>query len=176
MSDKNIPETLFRIAGMSDYLTSVTRLFKVRAITDGHKINTASQAYTKLLQGWDKEVMSWVKEYRTLVLDSSDRPRYLISFPVLGQEADQSNIAQLFEMVKELLPDAKKVIIGQNSPEKTVLPDLEEEAIARTFKTNGENLNIPVFRHLIMSPSALYAFDQPRHKKRQLGPRQLVRQ
>jgi hypothetical protein len=162
---KTITETLSRLQSTPELTIGVNRLFKVRKIADSDKINNASQAYVKLLQGWDKEVMCRVKEYRTLVLDSADRPTYLISFPILDTSADHSNIARLFDMIKQL-PNAKKVIIGQNSPEKTVLPDREEEDIAKTFKMNGASLDIPVSRHLIMSHNALFAFAQARPKKR----------
>jgi DNA repair protein RadC len=143
---------------MTNPVPAQERLYNVRPIKSATKIHNKDEAYNRLLKNWDKDVMDWVKEYKTIVLNRSDRPIYEVSFEAIGK-VNNDHIIKLFEIIKNL-PNAFKIIIGQNSPEKSVLPDQEDRHLAEQFRTFGEQNDMPVVQQLIMSSNSLYAFDQ----------------
>jgi DNA repair protein RadC len=144
------------------YMSKVgDRFYHVHQIKHSPKIinkNDKDEAYDHLLKDWDKDVMDWVKEYKTLVLNRSNKPIFMITFEALGKVTND-NISKLFDIIKSL-PNAYKIIIGQNSPERSVLPDEEDKNVAAQFKEFGRRNNIEVVQQLIMSPNSLYAFNQ----------------
>ncbi|WP_419698120.1 JAB domain-containing protein [Mucilaginibacter sp. NFX135] len=139
------------------YKRYLQNLFKLEPVEHHARLKTSSEVFSIVIHNWDEDVMDSVKAYKTVVLDSCDRPLRSVYFEP-NAPIDLDHIKTLFEVIRSQIDTAASVVICRNNASKPFLPDEQEKRVAASFRNYGKKVHIPVIDQFVVSSMGMYRF------------------
>lgn len=139
-------------------LNEVRLTYKHKApITDETPVVTSPEdAYHILMHHWEDDI-NLLERSKVLLLDTGGR---VIGFSNLSQGGINGTVVDsriLFSLALQSLATA--IIIAHNHPSGNVNPSEADKQLTIRLKRAGEDLDIKVTDHLIVSPGSFYSFE-----------------
>ena len=120
------------------------------------KITSSKSAYAILMDCWDLDKIEFIKQFKVLLLNQSNRVLGLYQASSGGIAGTVVDIRLLF--ASALKANAAGMIISHNHPSGKTAPSEADKAITRKIKTAGELLDIKLLDHLIVTEEKYYSF------------------
>ena len=120
------------------------------------QVNCASDAYELLKKVWEEGKISFVEEFKVLLLNRANRVLGLVNVSsggVSGTVADPKII-----YVAALKANACALIICHNHPSGNVKPSQADEELTQKIKNAGIFLDIKLLDHLVITEETYFSF------------------
>ncbi|WP_373523796.1 RadC family protein [Aquiflexum sp.] len=120
------------------------------------KITCSRQAYSVLLEGWDKDKIEFVEQFKVMVLNKANR---VIGVLLLGT----GSVAGVTVDVKLIMFTAMKsnasgIIISHNHPSGNLMPSNQDKLLTQKVKEAGNILDLPLLDHIIVTQEGYFSF------------------
>jgi DNA repair protein RadC len=128
---------------------------KVR-LSECPKIACSRQAYSILLEGWDKNKLEFVEQFKVMLLNKANR---VIGVLLLGT----GSVAGVAVDVRLIMFTAMKcnasgIIISHNHPSGNLTPSEQDKLLTKQVKDAGLVLDLPLLDHIIVTAEGFFSF------------------
>ena len=113
------------------------------------EIQNAQSAYDILMQEWDRDQISLIEEFKTLLLDR--RNRLMSIAPVSKGGMHGTVVDPKIAFMIALKRRASGMILVHNHPSGNLKPSQADITLTKRFVEAGNFLEIPVLDHLIIT-------------------------
>lgn len=113
-------------------------------------ITNSQQAYKILMQVWDRSVMSFLEEFKVVLLNNANKVLGIIDLARGGKDFVPVDMKVIFSIA--LKASASKIILAHNHPSEQLQPSSADRAITKKAIEAGKFLDIEICDHLIVTP------------------------
>lgn len=114
------------------------------------QISSSKQAYELLMQVWDKGLMTFLEEFKVILLNSANKVLGIIDLAKGGKDFVPVDMKVIFSIA--LKASASKIILAHNHPSERLQASSADRAVTTKAVEAGKLLDIEVCDHLIVSP------------------------
>lgn len=114
------------------------------------KIANSKQAYELLMQVWDKGLMTFLEEFKVILLNSANKVLGIIDLAKGGKDFVPVDMKVIYSIA--LKASASKIILAHNHPSERLEASSADRAVTTKAVEAGRLLDIEVCDHLIVSP------------------------
>src|SRR5690606_17530548 len=108
----------------------------------------SKEAYTILMQVWDKGLMGFLEEFKVILLNNANKVLGVVDIAVGGKDYVPVDMKVIFSIA--LKASASKIILAHNHPSEKLEPSNQDMAITIKAVDAGKVLDIEVCDHLIV--------------------------
>ena len=116
------------------------------------KVSNSKEAYTILMQVWDKGLMGFLEEFKVILLNNANKVLGVVDIAVGGKDFVPVDMKVIFSIA--LKASASKIILAHNHPSEKLEPSNQDRAITNKAVEAGKVLDIEVCDHLILSTTS----------------------
>lgn len=116
------------------------------------KITSSKQAYEVLMQVWDKGIMTFLEEFKVILLNSANNVLGIFDLARGGRNSVPVDMKIIFSIA--LKASASKIILAHNHPSEKLQASSADRAVTTKAIEAGKVLDIEVCDHLIVSPES----------------------
>lgn len=146
---RNVAE-LYKVAEVE-----LTYKTKVKA-SERPQIISSEDAYNLLKMAWDEGKISFVEEFKVLLLNRANRVLGLVNVSTGGVSGTVADPKIIY--VAALKANACALIISHNHPSGNVKPSRADEELTQKIKNAGTFLDIKLLDHLIITEETYFSF------------------
>lgn len=150
MEPKRNVADLYKVAEVE-----LTYKTKVKA-SERPQIISSDDAYNLLKKAWDDGKISFVEEFKVLLLNRANRVLGLVNVSTGGVSGTVADPKIIY--VAALKANACALIISHNHPSGNVKPSRADEELTQKIKNAGAFLDIKLLDHLILSEETYFSF------------------
>ena len=121
-------------------------------ISECPKISNSKQAYELLMQVWDKGLMTFLEEFKVILLNNANKVLGIIDLARGGKDFVPVDMKVIFSIA--LKASASKIILAHNHPSEKLEVSSADRAVTNKAIEAGKFLDIEICDHLIISPDA----------------------
>ncbi len=121
-------------------------------ISECPQITNSKQAYELLMQVWDRSLMSFLEEFKVILLNNANKVLGILDLAKGGKDFVPVDMKVLFSIA--LKASASKIILAHNHPSEKLQASSADRAVTTKAIEAGKLLDIEVCDHLIVSPDA----------------------
>lgn len=121
-------------------------------ISECPKVTSSKDAYIILMSVWDKGLMSFLEEFKVILLNNANHVLGIIDLARGGKDFVPVDMKVIFSIA--LKASASKIILAHNHPSEKLDPSTNDKAITNKAVEAGKILDIEVCDHLIVSPES----------------------
>lgn len=119
------------------------------------QVTNSKDAYTILMQVWDKGLMSFLEEFKVILLNNANKVLGVVDIAVGGKDFVPVDMKVIFSIA--LKASASKIILAHNHPSEKLEPSNQDKAITNKAFEAGKVLDIEVCDHLIVGVEGYYS-------------------
>lgn len=119
------------------------------------QITNSKDAYEILIQVWDKGLMSFLEEFKVILLNNANRVLGIVDIAMGGKDSVLVDMRVIYSIA--LKGSASKIILAHNHPSGKLLPSSQDKAITNKAVEAGKVLDIEVCDHIIVSEDGYYS-------------------
>lgn len=119
------------------------------------KVSNSKEAYTILMQVWDKGLMGFLEEFKVILLNNANKVLGVVDIAVGGKDYVPVDMKVIFSIA--LKASASKIILAHNHPSEKLEPSNQDKAITIKAVDAGKVLDIEVCDHLIVGAEKYYS-------------------
>ncbi|SMD44846.1 DNA repair protein RadC [Aquiflexum balticum DSM 16537] len=120
------------------------------------KIACSRQAYSILLEGWDKDKIEFVEQFKVMVLNRANK---VIGVLLLGTGSVAGvTIDVKLIMFTAIKCNASGIVISHNHPSGNLMPSKQDKLLTQKVKEAGEILDLPLLDHIIVTQEGFFSF------------------
>lgn len=118
-------------------------------------IRSSKDAYEILLKVWDKGLMSFLEEFKVILLNNANRVLGVVDIAVGGKDYVPVDMKVIFSIA--LKASASKIILAHNHPSDKLIPSPQDKAITSKAIEAGKVLDFEVCDHIIIGIDEYYS-------------------
>lgn len=123
---------------------------------DRPKITSSEDAYKCLLGIWNLEVISFIEEFKILLLNRANRVMGVYSVSSGGICGTVADPRVIFAVA--LKACAVGLILAHNHPSGNLTPSQQDVELTQKLEKAGTFLDITILDHIILTPEGYYSF------------------
>lgn len=112
-------------------------------------VSKSNEAYDVLIQVWDKDLMSFLEEFKIILLNNANRVLGVVDIAMGGKDFVPVDMKVIFSIA--LKASASKIILAHNHPSEKLKASSHDIAITKKAVECGKLLDIEVCDHILMS-------------------------
>lgn len=124
------------------------KLFKCPTVSKSNK------AYDVLIQVWDKDLISFLEEFKIILLNNANRVLGVVDIAMGDKNFVPIDMKVIFSIALKASPS--KIILAHNHPSGKLEPSPQDKAITTKAVEAGKVLDIKVCDHIIVSEDGYY--------------------
>lgn len=124
-------------------------------VSECPKITNSKDAYQVLMQVWDKGLMTFLEEFKVILLNNANKVLGIIDLAKGGKDFVPVDMKVIFSIA--LKASASKIILAHNHPSGKLEPSPQDKAITNKSVEAGKVLDIEVCDHIIVSEDGYYS-------------------
>jgi DNA repair protein RadC len=125
-------------------------------ISECPKIASSRQAYAILLEGWDKDKLEFVEQFKVMLLNRACKVIGVLLLGTGGVAAVPVDVRLV--MFTAMKCNASSIIISHNHPSGNLSPSEQDRQLTQKIKEAGNYLDLPLFDHIIVTAEGFYSF------------------
>jgi len=118
-------------------------------ISECPQITNSKQAYELLMQVWDKGLMTFLEEFKIILLNNANKVLGILDLAKGGKDFVPIDMRVIFSIA--LKASASKIILAHNHPSEKLQASSADLAITKKAVEAGKLLDIEVCDHLIVT-------------------------
>lgn len=120
------------------------------------KVDSSRSAYTYLLKGWNQNFLTFIEEFKVLLLSRANRALGIYSASRGGRAGTVADPALIFAAA--IKANASSIIVAHNHPSGSLSPSQSDRDLTKRLVQGGQVLNIQVVDHLILAGTTYFSF------------------
>src|SRR5690554_751111 len=120
------------------------------------KITSSMDAYSILLESWDKDKLEFVEQFKVLLLNRANRVLGVYEASIGGVSGTVADPKLVYAAA--LKANASAIILAHNHPSGQLKLSDADLKLTQKLKEGGKYLEIPVLDHIIVNSEGCYAF------------------
>ncbi|MRX46642.1 JAB domain-containing protein [Pedobacter puniceum] len=120
------------------------------------KVGQASDVYKILLDGWDKDSIHLVEQFKIVLLNKACKVLGVSTISTGGITGTIVDMKLVFGIA--LKGGASSIVLTHNHPSGGLIPSTQDRNLTRKIYEAGRILDIDVVDHLIISTEGYYSF------------------
>ncbi len=120
------------------------------------KISSSADAAEVLRIKWKKNRLSFVEEFKAMLLTRSNQVIGIVSISQGGLSGTVADPKLIFAAA--LKASASSIILSHNHPSGNLKPSDADIRLTRKMKEAGQFLDLPVLDHIILTQESYYSF------------------
>lgn len=124
--------------------------------SDRPKITSSKDAYSILLQVWNKEIMCFIEDFKILLLNRANRVIGCFEVSTGGMCSTVVDPRVLFAAA--IKGCASSIVLAHNHPSGNLNPSQADINITHQLIAAGKVLDIKIIEHIILSEDGYYSF------------------
>ncbi|QPH37909.1 JAB domain-containing protein [Pedobacter endophyticus] len=125
-------------------------------ISERPKISSSQQTYCLLKQQWDMGRISFLEEFKVILLNRSNHVLGIVDISMGGVSGTYVDSKLVFAVA--LKGNASGIIVTHNHPSGSIRPSEADIKLTKRLIECGKLLDINVWDHIILSENCYYSF------------------
>lgn len=125
-------------------------------ISERPKITSSQQTYSLLKQQWDMGKISFLEEFKVILLNRSNHVLGIVDISMGGVSGTYVDPKVVFAVA--LKCTASGIILTHNHPSGSIRPSEADIKLTKRLVECGKLLDINVWDHIILSEESYYSF------------------